>query len=400
MVTRTDIAVIGAGLAGAACARALARAGLKVTVFEAASSPATGASGNPIGILHPLVSKDHNLASQLVELGMATTLRWLSELAPIAQVEGIGALGKSCGVLQLSGDASELVLWDPTGAWIKPQRFVQACLMEAQAYGAQVHYDHSVASISHDGDLTFADGTVKSFDAVVACNAYQMDALLADHVLMLNAIRGTVSRYAVPLEHSLPCVMCASGYATPVVEGEMVVGASYERVPSASGTVSDTRDTSASGTVSDTASRVSDTVSVDTVSVTDDSSIDPGETNAMSNLDRLRIMDSRLADLCAGLPAQERTSIRSATLDRMPHMGPVLDTRVPLLPRVSQLHQMPRSERIWVLGGLGSRGLSFAPLGAEVITAQILEQPMPISDRLARAVDPVRFALRRHQRRK
>lgn len=383
MVTRTDIAVIGAGLAGAACARALARAGLKVTVFEAASSPATGASGNPIGILHPLVSKDHNLASQLVELGMATTLRWLSELAPIAQVEGIGALGKSCGVLQLSGDASELVLWDPTGAWIKPQRFVQTCLMDAQAHGAQVHYDHSVVSISHDGDLTFADGTVKSFDAVVVCNAYQMDALLADHALMLNAIRGTVNRYAVASEYSLPCVMCASGYATPVVEGEMVVGASYERVPSASGTVSDTRDAVS-----------------DTVSVTDDSSIDPGETNAMSNLDRLRIMDSRLADLCAGLPAQERTSIRSATLDRMPHMGPVLDTRVPLLPRVSQLHQMPRSERIWVLGGLGSRGLSFAPLGAEVITAQILEQPMPISDRLARAVDPVRFALRRHQRRK
>ena len=70
MVTRTDIAVIGAGLAGAACARALARAGLRVTVFESASGPATGASGNPIGILHPLVSKDHNLASQLVELGM------------------------------------------------------------------------------------------------------------------------------------------------------------------------------------------------------------------------------------------------------------------------------------------------------------------------------------------
>ncbi|WVN42085.1 FAD-dependent oxidoreductase [beta proteobacterium MWH-UniP1] len=395
MVTRTDIAVIGAGLAGAACARVLARAGLQVTVFEAASSPATGASGNPIGILHPLVSKDHNLASQLVELGMATTLRWLRELAPIAQVKGIGALGKSCGVLQLSGDASELVLWDPTGAWIKPQRFVQACLMEAQAHGAQVHYDHPVASISHKGDLTFADGSAKSFDAVVVCNAYQMDALLPGHVLMLNAIRGTVSRYAVASEHSLPCVMCASGYATPVVEGEMVVGASYERVPSASGAVSDTRDTSASGTVSDTASRVSDTVSV-----TDDSSIDPGETNEMSNLDRLRIMDSRLADLCAGLPAQERTSIRSATLDRMPHMGPVLDTRVPLLPRVSQLHQMPRSERIWVLGGLGSRGLSFAPLGAEVITAQILEQPLPISDRLARAVDPVRFALRRHQRRK
>lgn len=379
MVTRTDIAVIGAGLAGAACARALARSGFRVTVFEAASSPATGASGNPIGILHPLVSKDHNLASQLVELGMGTTLRWLDELGEIAELKGIGVLGKSCGVLQLSGDASELILWDPKGAWIKPQRFVQACLLDAQTHGARVYYDHTVTSISDYGELTFADGSTKSFDTVVVCNAYQMDVLLSKHVLMLNAIKGTVSRYAIPDTYSLPCVMCASGYATPVVEGEMVVGASYERLSSAAGTVS--------GTVSDTTSRVSDTDDI-------------GETDEMSNLDRLRIIDRRLADICAGLPAQDRTSIRSATLDRMPHIGRVLDLRVALAPSVSQLHQMPRNDRVWVLGGLGSRGLSFAPLGAEVIAAQLSGQALPISDRLARAVDPVRFALRRHQRRK
>lgn len=361
MVTRTDIAVIGAGLAGAACARALARAGLRVTVFESASGPATGASGNPIGILHPLVSKDHNLASQLVELGMATTLKWLDELTPIAQAKGIGILGESCGVLQLSDDASKLILWDPKGTWIKPQRFVQSCLLDAQSHGAQIYYDHTVTSISDDGELTFADGSIKLFDAVVVCNAYQMDILLARHELMLNTIKGTVSRYAVPEAYSLACVMCASGYATPVVEGEMVVGASYERLGS---------------------------------------SVDASDSDELSNLDRLRIIDSRLADICAGLPAQDRTSIRSATLDRMPHMGRVLDPRVALAPSVSQLHQMPRNDRVWVLGGLGSRGLSFAPLGAEVIAAQLSSQALPIFDRLARAVDPVRFALRRHQRRK
>jgi len=199
------------------------------------------------------------------------------------------------------------------------------------------------------------------FDAVVVCNAYQMDILLARHELMLNAIKGTVSRYAVPEAYSLACVMCASGYATPVVEGEMVVGASYERLGS---------------------------------------SVDASDSDELSNLDRLRIIDSRLADICAGLPAQDRTSIRSATLDRMPHVGRVLDPRVALAPSVSQLHQMPRNDRVWVLGGLGSRGLSFAPLGAEVIAAQLSDQALPISHRLARAVDPVRFALRRHQRRK
>jgi len=49
---------------------------------------------------------------------------------------------------------------------------------------------------------------------------------------------------------------------------------------------------------------------------------------------------------------------------------------------------------------LGSRGLSSAPLGAEIIAALIQGRQAPVSPRLLNAVDPVRFALRDHQRRK
>ena len=382
MVTRTDIAVIGAGLAGAACARALARAGFRVTVFEAAAEPATGASGNPIGILHPLVSRDHNLASQLVELGMAKTLEWLELVNPIALSKGMGPVGKSCGVLQLNESGDDLVQWDPKGAWIKPRRFVETCLVDAQAHGARVHFERPIAELTDDGALIFQDCISRKFDAVVVCNASQMESLLPSCELALNAIRGTVSRYQVSVQDSLPCVICASGYATPVVEGEMVVGASYERLPAVVGEAGPRLGIDATVSGGESPREVS------------------GHDDAVSNLDRLSIIDSRLAAICAGLPARDRTSIRSATLDRMPHVGRVLDTRVMLKPSVSQLHQMPRNERIWVLGGLGSRGLSFAPLGAEIIAAQMAGQPLPISDRLAGAIDPVRFALRRHQRRK
>ena len=378
MVTRTDIAVIGAGLAGAACARALARSGFGVSVFEAASEPATGASGNPIGILHPLVSRDYNLASELVDLGMAKTLEWLQLLNPIALSKGMGPVGKSCGVLQLNESGDDLVRWDPKGAWIKPRRFVETCLVDAQAHGASIHFKKPIAELTDDGALIFQDGASLKFDAVVVCNASQMESFLPGRELTLNAIRGTVSRYQVSDQDSLPCVICASGYATPVVEGEMVVGASYERLQAGPAEFGISQESSA-GLFAHETSGGSDTV---------------------SNLDRLRVIDARVAAICAELPMQERTSVRSATLDRMPHVGRVLDTRVQLKPSVSQLHHMPRNERIWVLGGLGSRGLSFAPLGAEIIAAQMAGQPLPISDRLAGAVDPVRFALRRHQRRK
>ena len=352
MVTRTDIAVIGAGLAGAACARALARAGFRVTVFEAQGAPASGASGNPIAILHPLVSSDHNLASQWVEVGMKTTLRWLSELG---EGNSKGSLGQSCGVAQLNRDASDLVHWTADGAWIRPTQFVKACLSEAIACGAQVIFNQEITALETTSERVSLGLKNQSFDAAVVCTAQSTELLLPQAQLMLNALHGTVTSYSISQSESLPCVICADGYATPVIDGQMVVGASYERGD-------DTHDKS-------------------------------------SNLDRLRVICEPLAALCAASPSQDRRSTRSASLDRMPHVGRVLDANQPLKPSISQIHQMPRHPRLWVLGGLGSRGFSSAPLGAEIITAQMRGVVPPVGPRLLATVDPVRFALRRHQRR-
>jgi tRNA 5-methylaminomethyl-2-thiouridine biosynthesis bifunctional protein len=352
MVTRTDIAVIGAGLAGAACARALARAGFRVTVFEAQGAPASGASGNPIAILHPLVSSDHNLASQWVEAGMKTTLRWLGELGG---GKPKGSLGQSCGVAQLNRDASDLVHWSADGAWVRPTQFVKACLSEAITNGAQVEFNQEITALETTPEHVSLGLENRFFDAAVVCTAQSTEMLLPKAQLILNALHGTVTSYSISQSESLPCVICADGYATPVIDGQMVVGASYERGD-------DTHDQT-------------------------------------SNLDRLRIICEPLATLCAASPSQDRSSTRSASLDRMPHVGRVLDANQPLKPSISQIHQMPRHPRLWVLGGLGSRGFSSAPLGAEIIAAQMQGLTPPVGPRLLAAVDPVRFALRRHQRR-
>ena len=352
MVTRTDIAVIGAGLAGAACARALARAGFRVTVFEAQGAPASGASGNPIAILHPLVSSDHNLASQWVEAGMRTSLRWLGELGG---GKPKGSLGQSCGVAQLNRDASDLVHWSADGAWVRPTQFVKACLSEAITNGAQVEFNQEITALETTPEHVSLGLENRFFDAAVVCTAQSTEMLLPKAQLILNALHGTVTSYSISQSESLPCVICADGYATPVIDGQMVVGASYERGD-------DTHDQT-------------------------------------SNLDRLRIICEPLATLCAASPSQDRSSTRSASLDRMPHVGRVLDANQPLKPSISQIYQMPRHPRLWVLGGLGSRGFSSAPLGAEIIAAQMRGLTPPVGPRLLAAVDPVRFALRRHQRR-
>ncbi len=375
---RLRVAVLGAGLAGACVARALAKDGHAVVVFDQASSAAQGASGNPIGILHPLVSKDRNLATRWVELGMATTLRWL-EILSASSSEPIGRI---CGVLEMSEDCTELVDWSPGGAWIRPERFVNACLLDAQQSGASIYFNHRVGAIAPDGKVSLTEketgGTkVYEFDHIVVCLADAMEGLLSPYSLMLNSIRGTVSSYAVDVADSLPCVICADGYATPVVDGAMVVGASYERLVE-SPPLGET-----SGLVE---SPIRDEI--------------PDPRTVLSNLDRLRNISPRLAEHCQGQRPVDRTSVRSATLDRMPHVGRVLDLSRPLTPQMSQIRHLPRCDRLWVLGGLGSRGLSSAPLGAEIISAQLKGVPAPVPERLLAAVDPVRFALRRHQRRK
>jgi tRNA 5-methylaminomethyl-2-thiouridine biosynthesis bifunctional protein len=378
MLTRGHIGIIGAGLAGASCARVLARAGFQVTLLESEDGPARGASGNPIGILHPLISKDFNLASQWIELGIQTSLRWLSELNALSNAKDLGLVGEACGVLQMNQDCSELVHWSSNDAWIKPARWVDACLSDAQQHGAKISYGASVLRVDPQAQVDVMVGGDKSkiltykFDAVVFCNAAAMDSLLPNTQLRLNSIRGTISSYQLDPKYSLPHIICAQGYATPVIEGEMVVGASYERLSSSS----------LAEVAGDSDDRLSE------------------EFDLRSSLDRLRVISESLAARCAELEPTDRTSIRSATLDRMPHVGRLLDATVALTPSISRIEQMPRSKRLWVLGGLGSRGLSTAALGAEMILAQMTGRDLPVSGRLAAAVDPTRFALRRHQRRK
>ena len=71
-VARTRHAlVIGAGIAGASVARSLAERGFAVQVFERHALPAQEASGNPAGIVLPVLSRTGNELSRLTQLGMA-----------------------------------------------------------------------------------------------------------------------------------------------------------------------------------------------------------------------------------------------------------------------------------------------------------------------------------------
>ncbi len=80
MTPSAHVVVIGAGIAGATTAHALALRGLEVEVWDAAPEPAAGASGLPVGLFYPHTSKDDAPLSQLSRLGVAHMLALLPAL--------------------------------------------------------------------------------------------------------------------------------------------------------------------------------------------------------------------------------------------------------------------------------------------------------------------------------
>jgi tRNA 5-methylaminomethyl-2-thiouridine biosynthesis bifunctional protein len=91
--------------------------------------------------------------------------------------------------------------------------------------------------------------------------------------------------------------------------------------------------------------------------------------------------------------------VRCVAHDRMPLAGQVADeddafARAQGL-RGAHPDDLPRRAGLFTSFALGSRGLTLAPLGGELIAAQLEGEPWPVERELAAAIDPGRFLLRR-----
>ena len=170
--------VIGAGVAGAACARTLAERGWHVEVMDTSAEPAQAASSVPVGILSCHVSPDDNPLSQLTRKGLELTLRYLQQhLKQGEDWSPVGVLERrwaeqphakkpwvhdepdspwqgfvSRAPLELLEQAGLPIepsqdLWQPKGAWVKPQAFVRSLLSHPNiTFSGQ----HEIDSLSYE----------------------------------------------------------------------------------------------------------------------------------------------------------------------------------------------------------------------------------------------------------
>jgi tRNA 5-methylaminomethyl-2-thiouridine biosynthesis bifunctional protein len=366
--------IIGAGLAGTSCAQRLAERGWRLDLIERNDGPAQEGSGNPAGLVRPVFSADWNTHSRF------TTSAYLYAIRHQAMLERDGqrlSRGEG-GVLQLARDAihfdkqqriieqfslrpdlvkvlqvreaTELAgatlagpaCWFPSAVWADP---ASMCRANLGASGESIHhqYGRSVHALRRiDGGWEALDsqhGILARAPVVVLANANAASQLSQAAWLPLRPVRGQVSLLPSQAGKNLRIAVCKDGYITPSIDGTHCLGSSFnEDMP-------------------DPGLRVED---------------------HEANLRRLEAMLPGFASGMSPAMLDGRVAFRAMSHDRLPILGELAE-------------KQGESTGLFACLALGSRGMTWAALAAEIIASRITGEPMPVERNLLKVLDPLRF---------
>jgi len=395
--TSREVAIVGGGIASALLSLALLHRGWQVTLYCADEAPATGASGNRQGALYPLLSahdpalfqffpaaftfarrlydslpvafdhdwcgvtqlgwdeKSQQKITQMLSLGLPEDIAHAVTAQQVAETAGVDT---GCGGIQY-----------PLGGWLCPAELTSAAIALGQSRGLTVHYAHKVQSLSRTAhwELRFADGKEAQHASVVLANGHHISQFTQTASLPVYPVGGQVSHIpTAPQLSKLRQVLCYDGYLTPQnpSNGHHCIGASYHR-----------------------------------------GETDMHYSEADQQQNRQRLVDSfpdaswaKEVDVSEG---QARCGVRCATRDHLPMAGNVpdydatLEVYQDLADSKETAVSAPVHPELFMLGGLGSRGLCSAPLLAEALAAQMSDEPVPLDRVTLAGLNPNRLWVRK-----
>ncbi|PSB82298.1 bifunctional tRNA (5-methylaminomethyl-2-thiouridine)(34)-methyltransferase MnmD/FAD-dependent 5-carboxymethylaminomethyl-2-thiouridine(34) oxidoreductase MnmC [Photobacterium damselae subsp. damselae] len=424
--TLNDIAIIGGGVASAATALSLVRRGQTVTLYCKDEKPAQGASGNKQGAVYPLLNGNHNALSRFFAPAFVFARQFVEQAAQNSQFDH-----DWCGVVQLAfgekkgeegnkgeegikggdkgaemrnkqrikldkmlagGFPNELICaldhqqtcevtgvetgFDgvnyPLGGWLCPKELTRALIEQAQATGLlTLHTQSEVCKLQQESDqrwqLQFSDGQSKQHACVVIANGHRFTDFEQTAKIPAYSVRGQVSHIPTNGQFcKLKTVLCYDGYLTPENPHSHThcIGASYDR-----------------------------------------NSVDLAFSEQNQHDNKQRLIDclpqAKWAKSVDVSDNQARIGVRCATRDHLPFMGNVCRYDE-LLTQYENLKEMQASadkvpvyNNLFALIGLGSRGLSSAPLVGEMMASQICGDPLPMPLSVLEALHPGRMWVRK-----
>lgn len=314
-----NVAILGGGLAGAACAKILRERGIGHRIFETAPQLAAGASGNFKGIFNPRFSALRGVESDFYAAAYAGVARTVKTI--------------KCGSLHLVTGAEKAKRFESTVAqwgWHdEHMRFVTAGEASdiggvSVPYGALYLPDSGQVSprdLVHDwaaGSVVEYSTTVPrdrfdAYDAVIlACG--QAAAQMV--TLPIHTVRGQIIEVgAVPVSAGLKTNICFGGYIGACDAGHHVVGSTFQKW------------------LTSTELRAEDTHDI---------------------LAKLAETIPALAALRTASPTNARAALRCTTADHFPLIGAV-----------------PDRPGLYVSVAHGSHGMASALMGAHLIADQM-----------------------------
>lgn len=400
------IGVVGAGIAGAITALKLIQRGHKVTLYCADDAIAKGASGNDQGGFYPQLNAEAGNASLVHAHSFLYARRFYDDLLN----SGHHFAHQWCGVLQLAfndnvtsryqkmirnntwptslvhklnaKEASEVAgveipyesLFLPLGGWISPPELVHscvnACITTAPKDTFSVKSDCRLDSYDTDSQtvqLHFSNGRSECVDALVlACGAQSPQF---EHLsLPFRLTRGQVESIPSKNEFSkLATVLCHKGYMTPAMKGYHAMGSTYVKNElNTQYRVSEAEINLAMHQKAMHAAKWSDALTL----------------NQQTSPGRAALRCS-LPDHLPAVGALPNFGLQQDELNELFKAKP--DSYYPI-PSVKK--------NVFMLTALGSRGLTTAPLAAEVLVNQMMGEPLPMDNTLLNVLNPNRFLIR------
>ncbi|MDH5299976.1 MAG: bifunctional tRNA (5-methylaminomethyl-2-thiouridine)(34)-methyltransferase MnmD/FAD-dependent 5-carboxymethylaminomethyl-2-thiouridine(34) oxidoreductase MnmC [Gammaproteobacteria bacterium] len=247
------IIVVGGGIAGVTTAHLLSLRGFEVHLFEQYDRLATQGSGNRAGLVLPKLTNQPDVIGMFYLHAFLQTVQWLDDLkARFSDLswhktgvllrpdknrfEHSPAWLQEVGVLRemreqdfpwlAHDDATSLQLCEQAG-WLQPSSLINK-LIETSPSSLQVKTNIEVREIQYDPQCwtLFTSQGEHHADAIVLANASGIERLSAGEQLPLFRNLGQLAYLPDNAQVSMP--VSANGYIIPGVDGNCVLGASYE----------------------------------------------------------------------------------------------------------------------------------------------------------------------------
>ena len=229
----------------------------------------------------------------------------------------------------------------------------------------------AIESITQNSDLTWQLNTVKKAikkqikeDIVIVCGGADSIHINTINDLPLTSVRGQITSMKSDADiGKLSTVICHKGYLTPAHKNIHCIGATFDK---------------------------------NSFDITANSEGDE------YNLGMLNQCLPELTDWTITDVASAKARLRCMTPDHLPLVGamPDIEEHVTTYAHLRKdknwkfYEATPTINNLYVLTGLGARGLCSAPLAAEILAADICGTPYPVNSKMLFNLSPNRFVIR------